>query len=117
MLEVPQFETIGSGGLKEDFDSAIEQVANDIRDMNKGTEPREISVKIRFSPDSSRQVLQATYQVEVKTGKRIPGTDIFHIGRNQDGVAGKVSMYRNRQDQLTFVEDLTKETIDVDRSI
>lgn len=105
-LNLPTLETIGNGGLAEDFNDVLNAVASDIVDPNTDLAKRSITITIMIEPDQRRDIAFVSFGIKTKLGNRQAGKDMFHIGRHVDGDKNKRSFYRSdeKQESLTFDE-------------
>ena len=67
MAENLTINNLENGAVMERLEAALIDVLNDIGDVNKkATTPREITCKIKFSPDKDRTMLDISFNVSAK---------------------------------------------------
>lgn len=76
--------TIGSGEVSDSFQSAIDQVVNNIIDINtKAEDLRSIIIDIKFKPDKERTVIMCAVQTKTKLASHKPIGTYLVVDKNR----------------------------------
>lgn len=84
------FDSIGNGGLREEFDMTLRQIGRNILDPNMDeTAAREMIISIKFKPSGPGK-MNVTYNVKSKLAGFRKSETMFLIG--QDSSTGRIDM-------------------------
>jgi hypothetical protein len=100
---------IDQGNLILRSNKAIADVIRDIADPNKqATKPREVTVKIKFTPEKSRKAAEVSYSVSSKPAPHVESKSDIYLGKDSLGEPIAKPWLPNQQ-EMPFVEEQEKE--------
>ncbi len=79
-------DTVNEGALREAFDIELKKVLANISDVNTpATATREITMKLKFKPQSDRTEMGTTFTIACKLASIEPHCGRLFMGRDKDG--------------------------------
>lgn len=108
-FSVVTLDNIAGGALREQFDSAWDELIANIRDPNTEAEKtRGISIQIKVLPDQTRGRFKVLVKVTTKLEGLSPATDQLYLGRDEEG---RIRPFTFDQKQSDLFRDDEKEDV------
>lgn len=84
---------MAKGAIEERIDYEMTKIVENIRDEStKATAPRELTVKIKLTPDDNRETIQVSASASSKLQPTTPIVTSLYMGQDLDGTIGAVEM-------------------------
>ncbi len=84
---------MAKGAIEERIDYEITKIVENIRDEStKATAPRELTVKIKLTPDDKRETISVSASATSKLAPTTPIMTALYMGKDLDGSIGAVEM-------------------------
>ena len=86
MAEIVSLDNLGRGAAVEKFDDELRKVLENILDPNTTLAAREVTLKVKLTPDETRGISVTDIVCSSKIAPRKPFRTTLFVGKDVDGV-------------------------------